>query len=163
MCIRDRYSYYWFDKRRKLILLVVESMVKELDTDSLTGYLNRSGFMHHAESLSLIHISRSTSLLPAAAVPEEPCTRIISVSYTHLDVYKRQVLAFTQILNRLSRAGFFWLLIGGIIYTAGGVIYALKLPVFNGRHRYFGSHEIFHLFVMGGSICHFIVMYSFVL
>ena len=73
------------------------------------------------------------------------------------------VLAFTQILNRLSRAGFFWLLIGGIIYTAGGVIYALKLPVFNGRHRYFGSHEIFHLFVMGGSICHFIVMYSFVL
>ena len=69
----------------------------------------------------------------------------------------------TQILNRLSRAGFFWLLIGGIIYTAGGVIYALKLPVFNGRHRYFGSHEIFHLFVMGGSICHFIVMYSFVL
>ena len=73
------------------------------------------------------------------------------------------VLAFTQILNRLSRAGFFWLLIGGIIYTAGGVIYALKLPVFNGKHRYFGSHEIFHLFVMGGSICHFIVMYSFVL
>ena len=73
------------------------------------------------------------------------------------------VLAFTQILNRLSRAGFFCLLIGGIIYTAGGVIYALKLPVFNGRHRYFGSHEIFHLFVMGGSICHFIVMYSFVL
>lgn len=73
------------------------------------------------------------------------------------------VLAFTQILNHLSRAGFFWLLIGGIIYTAGGVIYALKLPVFNGKHRYFGSHEIFHLFVMGGSICHFIVMYSFVL
>ena len=26
----------------------------------------------------------------------------------------------------------------------------------------FGSHEIFHLFVMGGSICHFIVMYLFI-
>lgn len=73
------------------------------------------------------------------------------------------VLAFTQILNSMSRAAFGWLLAGGIIYTVGGVIYALKLPVFNNRHRNFGSHEIFHLFVMGGSACHFIVMYAFVL
>ena len=29
------------------------------------------------------------------------------------------------------------------------------------RHKNFGSHEIFHLFVMGGIICHFIVMYTF--
>lgn len=73
------------------------------------------------------------------------------------------VLAFTQILNSMSTAAFLWLLAGGIIYTAGGVIYALKLPLFNSRHRYFGSHEIFHLFVMGGSACHFVVMYAFVL
>lgn len=72
------------------------------------------------------------------------------------------VLAFTQILNSLSAAAFGWLLAGGIIYTIGGVIYALKLPLFNAKHKYFGSHEIFHLFVMGGSICHFIVMYVFV-
>lgn len=72
------------------------------------------------------------------------------------------VLAFTQIINSLSAAAFGWLLAGGIIYTIGGIIYALKLPVFNARHKYFGSHEIFHLFVMGGSICHFIVMYVFI-
>lgn len=73
------------------------------------------------------------------------------------------VLAFTQILNSMSPAAFGWLLAGGIIYTVGGVIYALKLPIFNGKHKNFGSHEIFHLFVMGGSACHFIVMYAFVL
>lgn len=73
------------------------------------------------------------------------------------------VLAFTQILNSMSAAAFGWLLAGGVIYTAGGVIYALKLPIFNLRHENFGSHEIFHLFVMGGSTCHFIVMYAFVL
>ena len=73
------------------------------------------------------------------------------------------VLAFTQILNSMSTAAFGWLLAGGLIYTAGGIIYALKLPIFNSRHQYFGSHEIFHLFVMGGSMCHFIVMYAFVL
>ena len=73
------------------------------------------------------------------------------------------VLAVTQLLNSMSPAAFGWLLAGGIIYTVGGVIYALKLPLFNSRHKYFGSHEIFHLFVMGGSACHFIVMYAFVL
>ena len=72
------------------------------------------------------------------------------------------VLAFTRIVQALPTAAFGWLLAGGIIYTIGGVIYALKLPVFNSRHRHFGSHEIFHLFVMGGSLCHYIVMYRFV-
>ncbi len=73
------------------------------------------------------------------------------------------VLAFTQILNNMSPAAFGWLLAGGIIYTVGGVIYALKLPIFNNKHKNFGSHEIFHLFVMGGSACHFVVMYAFLL
>lgn len=73
------------------------------------------------------------------------------------------VLAFTQLLNNLSPAAFGWLLAGGIIYTVGGVIYALKLPLFNSRHKNFGSHEIFHLFVMAGSACHFVVMYAFLL
>ena len=73
------------------------------------------------------------------------------------------VLAFTQILNTLSPAAFGWLLAGGIIYTIGGIIYALKLPIFNNRHKNFGSHEIFHLFVMAGSACHFIVMYTYLL
>lgn len=69
------------------------------------------------------------------------------------------VLAFSQIFEALSKPAFGWLLAGGIIYTIGGIIYALKLPIFNARHKYFGSHEIFHLFVMGGSACHFITMY----
>ena len=70
------------------------------------------------------------------------------------------VLAFTQILNSMSHTSFIWLLTGGIIYTVGGIIYALKLPIFNSKHKNFGSHEIFHLFVMGGSMCHFVVMYA---
>lgn len=72
------------------------------------------------------------------------------------------VLCFTQIINNLTMKGFAWLLAGGIIYTIGGVIYALKLPMFESRHKNFGLHEIFHLFVMGGSVCHFVLMYYFV-
>ena len=72
------------------------------------------------------------------------------------------VLAFSQIFEALSRPAFGWLLAGGIIYTIGGIIYGLKLPIFDAKHKNFGSHEIFHLFVMGGSFCHFVVMYFFV-
>ena len=70
------------------------------------------------------------------------------------------VLAFGKIIGGLTHAEFGWLLAGGIIYTVGGIIYALKLPRFNKKHKNFGSHEMFHLFVMGGSCCHFIVMFS---
>lgn len=69
------------------------------------------------------------------------------------------VLSFGNLVDALSPAGFIWLLAGGIIYTMGGVIYALKCPIFNCKHKNFGSHEIFHLFVMGGSACHFVVMF----
>ena len=72
------------------------------------------------------------------------------------------VLAFTQIVNSLSPAAFGWLLAGGIIYTVGGIIYALKVPLFDAKHKNFGSHEIFHLFVMAGSACHFILMYVYI-
>ncbi len=70
---------------------------------------------------------------------------------------------FGQLMELLSRPAFLWLLAGGILYTVGGVIYALKLPVFNSIHKNFGSHEIFHLFVMAGSFCHVICMYEYVI
>jgi hemolysin III len=72
------------------------------------------------------------------------------------------VLAFTPLMSALPLAAFGWLLAGGIIYTIGGLIYALKLPIFNQKHPNFGTHEIFHLFCLGGSICHFIFMYRFI-
>lgn len=71
------------------------------------------------------------------------------------------VIAFGPLLNALSTGAFLWLLIGGIIYTLGGVIYATKWPNFNFKN--FGFHELFHLFVMGGSFCHFMLMYLYVL
>ena len=73
------------------------------------------------------------------------------------------ILALPTIYAKLSTPAFIWLLVGGIIYTIGGIIYGLKLNVFNKKHQNFGSHEIFHLFVMAGSACHFVVMYVYLL
>lgn len=69
------------------------------------------------------------------------------------------VFSFSDILALLERSAFVWLLAGGIVYTIGGIIYACKFPVFNRLHKNFGSHEIFHCFVLAGSLCHFVTMY----
>ena len=66
-----------------------------------------------------------------------------------------------QLFSLLPLHAFLWLLAGGLIYTAGGIIYALRLPLFDARHPMFGLHEIFHLFVMAGSMCHFVFMFCY--
>ena len=70
--------------------------------------------------------------------------------------------AIRHIVASLTTGAFAWLLAGGIIYTIGGIIYALKLPIFNAKFKNFGSHELFHLFVMGGSFCHYVMMFRYV-
>lgn len=71
------------------------------------------------------------------------------------------LLAFPQILANTAPGAFALLLSGGIIYTIGGVIYALKLPLFDNRHPNFGLHEIFHCFCLGGTLCHFLMVYLY--
>lgn len=73
------------------------------------------------------------------------------------------IFCMKPLIKAITPAAFAWLISGGIIYTIGGIIYALKLPIFNARHKNFGSHEIFHLFVMAGSLCHFVFMYAYVI
>ena len=55
----------------------------------------------------------------------------------------------------------FWLVLGGILYTIGGIIYATKskkLTIGN-----WGFHEIFHIFILIGSLSHFICVYTYVI
>ena len=68
------------------------------------------------------------------------------------------VIAMYPLAQAVS-TGMLWLLFGGgITYTVGAVIYALKKPYFN--FRFFGFHELFHLFVMGGSAFHVMFMFK---
>ncbi len=70
------------------------------------------------------------------------------------------VIAFPPLLRSVSLSGIGWLVAGGILYTAGAVIYGIKKPnIVKG----FGFHEIFHLFVMAGSYGHFWLMYRYIL
>lgn len=70
------------------------------------------------------------------------------------------VIALYPLWQVLGGRGLFWLLLGGVLYTIGGVLYALKWP---GRDNpRFGCHEIFHVFILLGSIAHFVLMYHVV-
>lgn len=69
-------------------------------------------------------------------------------------------IAFYPLIQAVSWRGLFWLVTGGLLYSVGAVIYGLKKPNIS---PHFGFHEIFHLFVMAGSISHFILMWRFIL
>jgi hemolysin III len=65
------------------------------------------------------------------------------------------VLAIDPLLAALPRTGFIWLLAGGLLYTSGIVFYALD-------HRYPWMHGVWHLFVLAGSISHYVAILVYV-
>jgi hemolysin III len=63
------------------------------------------------------------------------------------------VIAVPALLRAVPPAGITWVLAGGLVYSAGALIYGLKRP--NPIPGVFGFHEVWHLFVIAGSTCHF--------
>jgi hemolysin III len=60
----------------------------------------------------------------------------------------------------LGPGGFAWLIAGGVVYSIGTVIFAIDKPhLWPGK---FSAHDLWHLFVLGGSACHFVVMLRYV-
>ncbi len=68
--------------------------------------------------------------------------------------------AIGAISRALPAEGMFALVLGGVLYSIGGVLYAVKWPGRNNPR--FGCHEIFHVFILLGSACHFWLMYQVV-
>jgi hemolysin III len=66
------------------------------------------------------------------------------------------VVALVPMVNALGRAGFAWVAAGGLFYTVGIIFYALDARL---KH----AHGIWHLFVLAGSIAHFIAILRYVL
>ncbi len=71
------------------------------------------------------------------------------------------VFAAGPLAASMSAAGLWLLISGGLLYTVGGVIYWLKPDFLSSR--YLGFHEIFHIFILLGSTCHFLAVYLYVL
>ncbi len=67
------------------------------------------------------------------------------------------VIAFPLLIQNMTTAQLWLLIAGGMFYTCGVVFFALEhyLP----QRKYFWMHEIFHVFVLGGSTLHTVMMF----
>jgi hemolysin III len=69
------------------------------------------------------------------------------------------VFAIYPLIKAITLTGVMWLVAGGISYTLGAVIYATKWPKITSK--LFGFHEIFHIFVLIGSACHYWLVFRY--
>jgi len=76
---------------------------------------------------------------------------VVVVLYPLINVFKNANLAYSL----------WWLLAGGVFYTIGGLVYGFKWPKIKFKH--FSFHEIFHIFVMLGSACHYWFILRYIL
>ena len=61
-------------------------------------------------------------------------------------------------MRTLPAGAVVWLAVGGVLYTAGAVVYGTKR--WNPKPGFFGFHEIWHLFVLGGTAAHVVMMFN---
>ncbi len=71
------------------------------------------------------------------------------------------LIAFLPLVRALPIKGILWLVMGGVFYTIGTIFFWLDniLP----KKKWFGMHEVFHLFVIAGSFSHFWLMLNYIL
>jgi hemolysin III len=81
-------------------------------------------------------------------------TRILSLTI-YVAMGWLALIAVAPLIAALGWVGFSWLAAGGLVYTLGIVFYALDERLMHG-------HGIWHLFVLGGSICHFFTVLFYV-
>ena len=63
------------------------------------------------------------------------------------------LIAIVPLISALTLAGFAWLAAGGLLYTIGIIFYVNDTKI---RH----GHGVWHLFVLGGSVCHYIAVFA---
>ncbi|MGG2063298.1 PAQR family membrane homeostasis protein TrhA [Bacillus sp. S14(2024)] len=71
------------------------------------------------------------------------------------------IFFFAPLSENLSTNGLVLLILGGVFYTIGGFIYGAKPKWL--EFKYMGHHEIFHIFVLLGSLAHFLCVYFYVI
>ncbi len=69
------------------------------------------------------------------------------------------VVAIWPISKTIAMPGLILLILGGFFYSFGAIIYAVKWPRL--RIPHFGFHEIFHIFVLAGSVSHYFLVYKY--
>jgi hemolysin III len=86
------------------------------------------------------------------------CPKYVS-SIVYISMGWLALFRMKEIYIALKGPGFFWLLLGGLLYTIGGIIYALKISI----SERWTQHEVFHVFVLLGSLCFYILIFFYLI
>ncbi|MCU0487891.1 MAG: hemolysin III family protein [Anaerolineales bacterium] len=70
------------------------------------------------------------------------------------------ILGIGEIVKQMPAGAIFWLALGGLLFSAGAVVYITK--ILNFRPGIFGFHEVWHIFVILGCLCHFILILVYI-
>lgn len=71
------------------------------------------------------------------------------------------VVPFAKIAQALPFEGVALIVLGGVLYTVGGVVYATQKP--DPAPDWFGFHEVFHLLVVAAAVCHYVAIHQYVI
>jgi len=88
------------------------------------------------------------------------CPRWLSTSI-YVGMGWISLFIISPLSQSISSRGVFWLLLGGVFYTIGAIIYGTKPKFLQFKHL--GFHEIFHIFILLGSLSHFLCVFKYVI
>ena len=88
------------------------------------------------------------------------CPRWLSTS-VYIGMGWISVFIIIPLYKSIALGGILLLLAGGISYTIGAIIYGLKPKAL--KFKGLGFHEIFHIFILIGSLCHYIAVFKYVI
>jgi hemolysin III len=140
----------WQPRRREVLGRIDQSAIFLLIAGTYTPFCLLLGPGKGHALLAAVWVGALAGIGLALAWPSAP-KRLMAGVYVLLGWFMVPMLS---VFHRVVPATDFALLLGGgLLYTMGAVVYALRRP--DPYPAVFGYHEIFHLFVVGAAACHF--------
>ncbi len=141
----------WTPRLRSIVRRLDHSMIFVLIAGTYTPFcLLALNTAWGISMLSVVWGIAGAGIILKIAWPRAP--KWLSVAF-YITIGWLALVATPQLASWFTAGPLALLLLGGVLYTMGGVIYALRKP--NPCPRVFGYHEVFHLLVVAGSVLHY--------
>lgn len=149
----------WSPRLRSVAKRIDHSMIFALIAGTYTPFcLIVLGNGWGITMLALVWTFAGLGMLMHIGWPSAP--RWLSVA-TYMAVGWLALIPIVEVVTRMHGGAIAALLFGGLLYSIGAAVYAMKRP--DPFPRVFGFHEVFHVFVIGGSVVHFALIAVYLL
>jgi len=148
----------WPSRVRRVMMRIDHSMIFILIAGTYTPFcLVTLDLSWGLPVLAAVWSLAAAGVLVKSMFPDAP--RVLGVAL-YLALGWSGVVAASQVITGLPARGLILLVAGGMLYSLGSVVYAMRRP--DPFPRTFGYHEVFHALVVGGTAIHFTVIALYV-